>query len=632
MTTDRVDIRIDVQQQGAEALAQVNQEIGELSQSAAQSSVAFDRIQQDIREATIAIEQGAISSEDYAQALRFARQEANQLGLSSERLENSIKGIQGRFRATGRETLRDFTRRTEGVSVGLTKVNTTAQRTARQGLGTIRSSMASLTAMAIGTRGTLGTLASGILQFAAGNALAIGAIAGIAAIAFAFRKLSSDAREAKKQIDESIKSLEKLREAEVTPLERVAESITDAQTRLSEMQVVLDRFETLLGGRERTEQLLAGARLTRAEFREDGGADVLARLERVRKLREKMAELEEKIGAGERKRAKEQGKEDDEREATLKTEIGLLTRGLELGILNTEEFKRFGDLLSDIGKQLQADNVTLERQVELWTQLADLAGTIEQRALALPRGAVPIAGRDVGARVPDFGAVPRFELPDQARAAQLQQNRAIQEAALMAAEVLESAVTAQQRYAAQIAMLTAALPNAGAAAGDMAAAIEILKGKLGETADQAEIAAARVVLAFARMAEQMIQGLRGQGGFLSGLIGTVGGLLSVVPGVGQLAGAGILAGTGILSALARPSRDPMPVSVDQFGPRAIKQQSDIQRGPDNVIVQVISPLTGEVVDEIIYTINRRERTDSFERIPRFTGAITVRPQDRTVRG
>ena len=596
MSTDRVDIRIDVQQQGAEALTRINQEVGALSQSAAQTGIAFDRIQQDVREATIAIEQGAISSEDYAQALRFARQEANQLGISSERLENSIHGIQARFRGTARESLTEFTRRTEGVAVGLNRVNVAAKRTARQGLGTIRSSMASLTAMAIGTRGTLGTLASGILQFAAGNVIAIGAIAGIAAIAFAFRKLSSDAREAKKEIDDHIAALEKLREAEVTPLEKVTENIEGARKRLAEFNADLAKIE--------------------AKLEKDPGRDVRAiLLVKQKKLLEEIAKREDLIAVGGRKRAEEEGKENDEREATLNTQIGLLTKGLELGILTTDEFKRGKDLLSDVNKELQAGNVILERRVELFAQQAELAGFIEQRALAGVRGVVPIGGAAAaGARLPDFGAVPRLEGPE-ANQALRAQIRATQEAAVIAAEVLESIITPQQRYTAEIAVLTTALPNAGAAAGDMANAIEILKGRLGETATQAEISSARIVLAFGRMAEEMIRGLRGQGGGLSGLIGLAGGLLSVVPGIGPLAGAGILTGSGILSALARSERP--RVIVDEFGTRAQQQQREIRQGPDTIIVQLLDA-QGRPIREIAADLRDLERRDG---INRFSGTV-----------
>ena len=588
MSTDRVDIRIDVQQQGAEALTQINQEVGALSQSAAQTGIAFDRIQQDIREATIAIEQGAISSEDYAQALRFARQEANQLGISSERLEGSIKGIQGRFRGTARESMAEFTRRTEGVAVGLNTVNVAAKRTARQGLGTIRSSMASLTAMAIGTRGTLGTLASGVLQFAAGNAIAIGAIAGIAAIAFAFRKLTSDAREAKKEINAHIAALEKLREAEVTPLEKVTENIEGATTQLAEFNADLAKIE--------------------AKLEKDPGRDVRAiLLVKQKKLLEDIAEKEDLIAIGERKRAEEEGKEADELETSLNTEIGLLTTGLELGILNKEEFERYGNLLSEIGEQLQADNVTLERRVELTGQLANLAGTIEQRALAGFRGVLPIGGgAAAGVRLPDFGAAPRLELPDQARTAQI---RATQEAAAIAAEVLDSAVTAQQRYTTEIALITAALPNAGAAAGVMVQALEILEGNLADTALQAEISSARIVLAFGRMAEQIINGLQGKGGFLSGLIGTAGALLSVAGGVSPLGGAAILAGSGILSALLRPGRDPVPVNMVDISDRVIEKQ----RRQQFVEITIIDPRTD--VRRIIQEIRSLESLDGVARIP-----------------
>ncbi len=138
--------------------------------------------------------------------------------------------------------------------------------------------------------------------------------------------------------------------------------------------------------------------------------------------------------------------------------------------------------------------------------------------------------------------------------------------------------------------------------------------------------------AIAAVMAQVIRAIRGEGGgafgAISGILGAASGLVSIA---NPLLGAGLLAGSVISGALA--SKKETPVKVESFGPRAIQQQKEIQRGPDTVIVQIISPTTGEIVREVIYRVDRQTRTDAFERIPRFVGATAIAdPGETTVLG
>jgi hypothetical protein len=121
---------------------------------------------------------GVISARDYATAMQIARAEAVALRSAG-------------VIPAGRE-----------FSAFNTVLRTTVPTAAAagQGLGTIRSSLASLTATAVGARGVFGTLGGALLQFASGNMVAIGIIAGIGAIAFAWRKLTQDTREAREEL------------------------------------------------------------------------------------------------------------------------------------------------------------------------------------------------------------------------------------------------------------------------------------------------------------------------------------------------------------------------------------------------------------------------------------------------
>lgn len=122
--------------------------------------------------------------------------------------------------------------------------------------------------------------------------------------------------------------------------------------------------------------------------------------------------------------------------------------------------------------------------------------------------------------------------------------------------------------------------------------------------------------AIAATLAQVIAAIRGQGGgffgAISGLLGAGAAVAGLIPG-GQLVGAGLLAGSLVSGAFR--SR-PQPVSIDSFSQRALDQQK-IVTGPSTVIVQVITP-TGEIIDEFLYEVGRRERTDNIRRFPTST--------------
>ncbi len=182
-----------------------------------------------------------------------------------------------------------------------------------------------------------------------------------------------------------------------------------------------------------------------------------------------------------------------------------------------------------------------------------------------------------------------------------------------AKDVIESTLTPQEQYNKAVLRINEAYGLGLLSSEQYERGVKNAGDAMEKAGKQAGVSADRIVLAFGRMAEQIIGGLRGGGGFLSGLIGTIGGLASVVPGVGQLAGAGILAGSGIFSALARPSRDRPRVIVDSYGSQALSQLQQLE-GPSTVILQLIQD--GVTIEEIEYELRRRQNTDQVIRIPR----------------
>ncbi len=105
-----------------------------------------------------------------------------------------------------------------------------------------------------------------------------------------------------------------------------------------------------------------------------------------------------------------------------------------------------------------------------------------------------------------------------------------------------------------------------------------------------------------------------QGGFsLSGILGTAGGIASLIPG-GQIIGGALLAGAAVTGALSAGG-GPTPVTISSFSPQAQSQLSQ-NSGPENLTVRIINPVTGETLDEIRYELDRLTRRDAVARIPR----------------
>lgn len=180
-------------------------------------------------------------------------------------------------------------------------------------------------------------------------------------------------------------------------------------------------------------------------------------------------------------------------------------------------------------------------------------------------------------------------------------------------DVIESTLTPQERFNKTVLRLNEAYGLGLLSSEQYERAVKNAGDAMEEAGKQAGVAADRIVLAFGRMAEQIIEGLRGGGGFLSGLIGTIGGLASVVPGLGTLAGAGILAGTGILSALARPGRDPVRVNVERFGNTAMNQQRELRTGLERIEITIIDPRTN--IRTVVNEIRSLTARDGIARIP-----------------
>lgn len=113
--------------------------------------------------------------------------------------------------------------------------------------GKLRQELVTLVRQATGTAPVVAQLGSVIGEFALGGPLVLGVTAGIAAIAFAYRAITKESREAREEQDKLIKSLE--RELELKALGPGGETLEKrnaAQRRANDLKIEIDRLEKAL--------------------------------------------------------------------------------------------------------------------------------------------------------------------------------------------------------------------------------------------------------------------------------------------------------------------------------------------------------------------------------------------------
>lgn len=132
-----------------------------------------------------------------------------------------------------------------GLSAGLAKANaglTQLGRSgpgARVGLKAVETGARSLAFEAAGLSGPLGRVAAGLLQIAGGNALVLGAVAGIGAIALAYNALTKESREAaeaeKKHREELVRSAQQRAQSALPASQRIGVETSDVRGMLDSL-------------------------------------------------------------------------------------------------------------------------------------------------------------------------------------------------------------------------------------------------------------------------------------------------------------------------------------------------------------------------------------------------------------
>lgn len=178
----------------------------EESRRAATAPSPFASLANDVRLASADFRAGRISIHDYRTALAVAREETIRLRDSG-------------ITPTGAQVAQF------NAAMGATAVQAGVSQ---RGLGTVRSALGSLAAQSLATKGSFGTLASGMLAFSTSTLTGIGVLAGLAAVAALYKKLT----EASDAAAESLKrTREELAKAQVTPRAAALEKLGELRER-----------------------------------------------------------------------------------------------------------------------------------------------------------------------------------------------------------------------------------------------------------------------------------------------------------------------------------------------------------------------------------------------------------------
>jgi len=132
------------------------------------------------------------------------------------------------------------------LSAGLAKSNAALGQLARsgpnagQGLRAVERGAQLLAFQAAGLTGPLGRVSAGLLQLGGGNALVLGAVAGVGAIAFAYSALTKESREAaeaqQKLRDEIVRTAAARSEARVPESQKIGRDVSTTQDELRRLQ------------------------------------------------------------------------------------------------------------------------------------------------------------------------------------------------------------------------------------------------------------------------------------------------------------------------------------------------------------------------------------------------------------
>ena len=210
--------------QASTVTAEATATTGGLVLNSTKLSAALDELRRDVALMNAHLKSGVLDAKSYAASMAASRQQVLALGISMHNAD-----------AAG---VRQFGQLLHDTAPAATK--------AGLGIKSLREPLTSLAATALGVSGRVGTLGSVLLSVGAGSAVAVGVVAGIAAIATAFSKMGEKAREARAEIKAITDEL--LVQARERVGEGRAEELAKLYKELGRLQRELNPSRTSYGG------------------------------------------------------------------------------------------------------------------------------------------------------------------------------------------------------------------------------------------------------------------------------------------------------------------------------------------------------------------------------------------------
>lgn len=435
-----------------------------------------------------------------------------------------------------------------GLSAGLAKANEGLKNLgksgpgARQGVRSVEAGVRSLAFQSVGLPGPLGRIAQGFLLLGGGNALMLGAVAGLVVVGAAIRALTRDARDNAAA-----------QQAMLAQLERLGPhgAATAARIRIAELERKRDDPTFLEGAASLARQfgssLIGGAGSTPAGQREAIERQIT---EQKNILARALAETETPANRALRESAESSGA------ARLRQQ--LLQREVSTGQLTSE---------LDLSEALERQRLEYEK---------------------LP----PAIARKVAAQNRESAQL------NLTNTLTIDSWRAGREATIvndMLGASQEDVTAALRRYELELKGLDPA----------MAAIIARSEQWAASSLKTAQVLRTQLPAAFAQMGTAALQGMDA---VAQSAIQSLASIAQALPGVTPLQQGLIGFAANIIGGLFN-RREPLPVNVTNaadFRPE----------GPDRFTLQIFSPTTGELLDEIEYELGRRSRLDRVVRIPR----------------
>lgn len=319
--------------------------------------------------------EGLLTPEEARQAAVEAANEYNQAIV--ETIERG-RGIDRGAVFRGREGTELF-----GELAGSIRNVDTSSRGATVGLSRLNYSMASLLRQATGTNPAIAQLANVMGTFAVGSATMVAVLAGLSAVAFAWRRMGQESRDAREEMDRALDSLERIAE------HRRIEDLGPGGAILESETQVVARLQQLADERQAILQRLAAPAVTGTGLTTI--ASTLA--EDTRKLQEN---ADEQLLVLQRwARGMEQAQIEKERatQALAQSEVAGLAAVVAAGQATAAEFQQAADLLeaaqrrfAELGRLALTPQVAADRG-EALQRVQQLEGAFEALAQAAKRAA-----------------------------------------------------------------------------------------------------------------------------------------------------------------------------------------------------------------------------------------------------